>query len=131
MWFFYARPTAPEQSHGNDSRGGSGIRQDRSLVVDESAPLVRDSSTSHACPWPCRVSAVCLALCVMWIAGVAAILLLWFVPAPAEGTRAREWRDDPAAVIGFVVSVVSFVSVCNVLCYFVMRRRQVVYVEVN
>ncbi|KAL1443757.1 hypothetical protein MTO96_045845 [Rhipicephalus appendiculatus] len=90
--FYYVGRTGPEQSYGNDSRdrSGSGI-QDRSIVVDESAPLVHGSSTSHR---PYGRSVVCPILCIMWVSGIAAILHLWFGFAPATGSRTRDWQDD-------------------------------------
>ncbi|KAL3222661.1 hypothetical protein MRX96_000557 [Rhipicephalus microplus] len=110
-----------EQSQGSGGRGssgsGEGFQQDHSVVVDESQP--------------CGLSVVCIVLGTVWIVGVAAILLLWLLPAPAEGTRAQRWRSGTMAAIGLVVSLVSFVSFFNILLYCVYLRRRADYTAMD
>lgn len=135
MWFLNAGPTSSEQSDGSGGRDSSGsgddVQHDRShVVVDESAPLAHDSSTSHACAGPCGLSVVCLICCLVWIVGVAAILLLWFLPAPVDGTTSDR-QDRPIAAIIFVASLLTFVSAFNVVLYCVQLRRRADYVEVD
>ncbi|KAL1443812.1 hypothetical protein MTO96_045817 [Rhipicephalus appendiculatus] len=130
MWFVNGDPMPAEQSHGSGGRDSSGSGH-RSVVVDETAPFMHGSSSSRACPQPCGLSVICIVLCLVWIVGVAAILLLWLLPAPAEGTRAHKWRDGMMAAIGLVVSLVSFVSIFNILFYCVYLRRRAGYAETD
>lgn len=131
-----ARQNGGGGNHDGPNDGGNGNvppgepAPRRRVTFEDGMPVVY-SFASRPFRRPCGLSVSALLLASLWVAAVLAMLLLHFLPASAEGTRSREWREGALTAMGLSLVLLTFATSFYVVHSCLLQRRRAQYVEPN